>query len=140
MSNFLNLLPMDLSRVTDFIEPMEDVDEEDGDEVIGEMSDEQRRMFTKGQQLLRECLDYCGSDMIPHMSQLMTLTGKEDPRKEEFLGQAEESFSLGSEMKAKMQVILELLDIVVKDEYHVWGPNWDVGYRKGFKIVKFRVM
>lgn len=140
MSNFISLLPMDLSRVTEFIEPMEAIDEDEGEEVIGEMSEVQKQLFTKGQQLLRDCLSHCGSDMIPNMSKLMTLTGEEDPRAEEFLGRAEEAFGLGSEMKAKMQVILELLDIVVKDEYHIWGPNWDIGYRKGFKVVKFKVM
>lgn len=139
MSNFLGLLPMDLSRIEEFIEPRDEVDEDDGEEVVGDMTDEQRRMYTKVQLLIKECLNHCGSKMIPNLSRMIGAVGS-SPEVEEVLAEANEAFSVGNELRTKMQVLTNILDVVVKDEFSLWGPNWEVGYRKGFKIVKYKTM
>lgn len=140
MSSYLKLLPMDLSRITEFIEPTDEVDDDD-EEVIGDMSEEQKQIFTKVQNLTEELLGYLGSTMIPDVKKMMSLRNRGDiPALEKFMETAQANYGKGDEIKAKISLLRQLLDILVKDEYSAWGPLHDVGYRKGFKIVKYRIV
>lgn len=116
MSTFLKLLPLELSGIdeSDLIEP--GFKPEKNDNVVGEMPDMCRRLFTLGlglEKTARQYLldaQYCTDKAV----------------KSQLLAKANESAK-------KAQVLMLLMWIGIRDELELWGEN--IGMREGFKVV-----
>lgn len=116
MSEWLKLLPLELSEMDepDIIEPEHPL--EKNDHLIGEMSDTTRRLFTLGRLLgksaKQSALDaqYCANRT----------------KKVELQARARE-------FAAKSNVLKELMWIGIQDEFGLWSAN--TGVRVGFKVV-----
>jgi ferritin len=138
MSNFLELLPLDLSRIEEFIEPREEPEE--FDEIVGPMTDIEKKVYTKIETLNRDIMVHLSREMIPHLIKLIDVSGEDKEEAKEVLEKAIESYSLGNEVRAKINVLSELLEILIKDRLSIWDPSWEIGYRKGFQIAKYRLI
>lgn len=112
MRPFLQLLPLELSQVKDFIDPESEL--ESGDHVVGVMTDDQKALYTRGRYLAKESMEALAA---------LALGG----------GQVEEKLAKSRELRDKSQLLNHLFWITVQDHFDLWDKS--VGARKGFQIV-----
>lgn len=114
MSDWLKLLPLELSQIDSFKEP--DVDMEPGDNLIGELTPVLKRLYTFWRKLeeaaARNEVDY-------HYSRQ---ENKEDLKNK------------SCELEAKARALRFIFWVCLQDEYQTWGKG-RVGVRRGFKVV-----
>jgi len=116
MSTFLKLLPLELSSIADndIVEPTSQVEE--GDHIIGDMSNSVKQLFTLGRMLEKDAKQ----NMLD--CQYCTDTVK----KQELEAKA-------TELEAKSLIISLLMWISIRDELGIWTE--DIGIRCGFRVV-----
>uniref|UniRef100_A0A6M3JEH3 Uncharacterized protein n=1 Tax=viral metagenome TaxID=1070528 RepID=A0A6M3JEH3_9ZZZZ len=116
MSTWLKLLTMELDSIAkaDFMEPPEALSPNDN--VIGDMDDSDKRLFTLSRLLIRD-------------AQQNKLDSNFCPDK----GRREELENKAMNYGAKAQVVKELLWIGLRDRFGLW--NGTIGIRAGFKVV-----
>jgi len=116
MSTFLKLLPLELSGIkeSELIEPDHPLEKDD--QVVGDMSDTTKRLFTLGRLMEKDS----------HQSQLDAHYCNDKAKKLELETKAEE-------LSIKAGVVRGLMWISLRDELGLWGAN--VGVRPGYKVV-----
>lgn len=111
MSLWLKLLPLELSDITEYIEPK--LPTLEGEQDVGEMSEDLKKLYTLWQKTLREC------DQV-------TLDMKYEGDSEDINGRVDE---LGH----KAQALKLLFWIAAHEELKLWSKS--LGARKGYRLV-----
>lgn len=114
MSTWLKLLPMELDSIQNIIEPDHPI--EKNDNVVGQMSETAKKLFTLGRLLEK---DASQNALDSHYC-----TDK---------AQKLEREAKAGEYAAKAQAVKLLMWIGIRDELRLWGE--DVGVRSGFVVV-----
>jgi len=115
MSTFLKLLPLELNELTEFMEPPAEIAPDD--RLVGDMSDTDKRLWTLGKLLEKDCNQY-------------QLDAKYAPNKD----QRRELIAKARELGAKSNILISLLWTSLRDEFELWSER-NVGVRMGFKVV-----
>ena len=116
MSTFLKLLPLELSGVkeSEFIEP--DHPLEKSDQVVGDMSDTAKRLFTLGRLMEKDASQF----------RLDAHYCNDEAKKSELAAKSDE-------LAAKATFVRDLMWIGIRDELGLWGKG--IGVRPEFKVV-----
>jgi len=117
MSTFLELLPLELKQVKDFIEPEEELKPKET--IIGEMSDDHKRLYTLSRYMIKEALDLLAS---------LAISVKD---KESLLAKSRQ-------LKTKVSILHELFWLEIKDDFDLWNTDGTIGVRQGFKVVVYK--
>ena len=112
MSNWLMLIPMELSMVEQLLDPPGEV--KSSDHQVGEMDNELKKLYTLWQQLEK--------------STYQTML---DARYKQLTPEEEAKIN---EMQQKTSVLRATFWIVVKDTFQLWGKE-SIGVRHGFMVV-----
>jgi hypothetical protein len=115
MSTWLKLLPLELSEVKDFLDPVREVKE--GEQTEGPMSEGLKRLYT-----------------------LWMGTAQQAAHLKVDAGYApnDETTARADELGEKAEALGRIFWIAVKDELHLWGKPVAVGVRKGFVIISYQ--
>jgi len=115
MSTFLRLLPLELAEIEEdsFIEPEDEV--APNEHVVGEMTPDQKRLYTKCRLLRKEGLDVLNN---------LTICRRNE----------QQQLAKASELARKSQAISEMFWVAINDEFALWDKD-HIGVREGFKVV-----
>ncbi len=113
--NWLNLLPLQLSETTDFLEPQQDM--ERGDHEIGLMTEDHKRLFTLWRAVKRSAEE-------------AVIQAKYAQSRE----QALEEKKRAEELALKAHILGDIFWVSLNDHYDVWDKE-SIGVRRGFKVV-----
>jgi hypothetical protein len=111
---FIQALGLELETIQELIEPFEEI--KPGEEVIGEISEELRRLYT-----------------------YWRVTGKAAGAIENEISWGDanpETRARAYELNIKAQVLHAILWVAIQDEIGVWEDKQRLFLRKGFKIIK----
>jgi hypothetical protein len=115
---WLGTLKLELDSILEFIEPINDIVEEE-DEIIGEMDDDLKRLYTLWQETEKVRDQY-----------------KLDIKHETDRDRSIELSVKYGEIKAKTRVLKGLFWISVFDEFNLWNEESFVYVCRGFFVVK----
>ena len=111
MSTFIKLLPLELAEIKEFQEPTADI--EDGDHVVGDMSEDLKKLWTLWKQSA-----YRASEL-----KLQLRYGQQNVTKAQT-----------TEAETKAEVLNIIFWIAIHDEFSLWDKE-STGVRKGYKVV-----
>ena len=114
MNTFIEMLPLELREVTDYIEPNTEFGSNDYD--VGVMSEDLKKLYT---------LWTCTMKSAAHMK-ADSMFGRVDNK--------EECDARLDELVERVELLARLFWFTVKAEHNLWGKN-SVGVRKGFTVV-----
>ena len=115
--SWLKILPMELVNINanEFSEPDDEVDPR-FDVVVGEASDDLRRIYTLAERLLEAGARYSVDAQFSKDNRLRSDAGKK-----------------AYELAKKIEVLKEIFWITLKDDFDLWNKD-SVGIRKGWKV------
>ena len=121
MSTWLKILPLELSQVTEFVVPTDEVGE--GDVVLGDANLDMKKLYTLAQEVR----------ILSEQAKVDRLRARSEQETKEFEGKI-------LEYAYKSRVLFELFYIAVADEYKTWGNSYSYTLKKGFTVVARRDM
>lgn len=116
MSTWLKLLPLEMTTVEDFREPTDKIDPR-YDHIVGEMSDDLKRLYTLWMQIDRE------SERLAHEAKWES----DEAKKRQLVTNVYEIYK-------KAEILQEIFWISLKDDYQLWDKP-SVGVRKNYQVV-----
>lgn len=115
---WLEVLRVELGAIDndDLIEPSGDP--ESGEKIVGELSLELRKIYTRSQKAEAEVMRFTADARC----------AKNDKARDQALEKA-------NELQNKADVLMRIMWIGIRDEFNLWAAG-TVGLRKGWKVVK----
>ena len=115
--SWLKILPMELANIDagEFSEPDDEVDPK-SDIVVGEASDDLKRIYTLSERLREAGARYSIDARFSKDNRLRSDAGKK-----------------AYELAKKIEVLKEIFWITLKDDFDLWNKD-SVGIRKGWKV------
>jgi len=114
MSDWLKLLPLELSQIDNFVEP--DTDMDSGDNYVGELTTELKKLFT----LWRRLMEAAARTKIDYQFSKPEDRGRLRAK--------------GLELEAKAKALEVIFWVCLQDEYQLWDRS-NIGVRRDYKVV-----
>ncbi|HEY4475187.1 MAG TPA: hypothetical protein VJB92_00460 [Candidatus Paceibacterota bacterium] len=116
---WLDVLKIELDAIgaDDLIEPKGEV--EDGEEVVGLVPEELRKLYTRAQQSEAEALRF--------VADLRIARNDKDQK---------HAIEKSIAVKAKAETMSAIFWLCIRDEYKLWGPDVIIGVRKSWNVVR----
>ena len=121
MSTWLKLLPLELSEITEYVEPQTELDPQKF-HVLGEMTEDLKKLYTLWFTLAKQKDEY-----------LLAARYAKDEKEEKL------NLTRAIELGEKTEVVKQIFWISLRDEFNLWNKlvidEVMIGVSKGFKVV-----